>query len=358
MEVAVPWAPTALHARLPAVRAYREGEQLCDEGRTAEGISRLREASWLAWELDFEWPGWALVLYQQLADGKLPVGPTPPALWAAASSAANDADAFKSLRARNFAVIDNFLGDAACDAVHAALAAAWEEGLLTPARVATPGNGLNGQRSDRTRSDHIAWAEPSDAPWAALRALVARADALVRELRRSGATAADADDGAGDGRADVAAAAQDDAQLELCRMRPMVARYGEGAAFARHCDNHCVEGRGPHCNGRWLTLVYYCNRAWREGDGGCLRLYAPQGDAADGAADDGAAANFESGDALCDVAPTADRAIVFYSDFRVPHEVRPAAQPRYATTLWYTERSARRVQRRGRGTEWGDLAKL
>ena len=118
----------------------------------------------------------------------------------------------------------------------------------------------------------------------------------------------------------------------------MVSRYGPGAAFARHCDNHCVDGRGPHCNHRWLTLVYYCNRAWREGDGGCLRIYAPQGDAA--AADEAEAV--ESGDALCDVEPLADRAILFYSDFRVPHEVLPAAQPRYATTLWYTERSAER----------------
>eukprot|EP00965_Chrysotila_dentata_P103319 3410224-Pleurochrysis_carterae.AAC.1 len=65
----------------------------------------------------------------------------------------------------------------------------------------------------------------------------------------------------------------------------MVSRYGEGSAFARHCDNHCDAGSGPLCNGRVLTAVYYCNNAWRRGDGGCLRLYKPQGSAAAAAAE-------------------------------------------------------------------------
>jgi len=32
----------------------------------------------------------------------------------------------------------------------------------------------------------------------------------------------------------------------ISRMRPMVARYGRGAGFARHTDNHCHRGSGPH----------------------------------------------------------------------------------------------------------------
>jgi hypothetical protein len=38
---------------------------------------------------------------------------------------------------------------------------------------------------------------------------------------------------------------------------------------------------------------------------------------------------------LCDVAPIADRLILFYSDYRVPHEVLPAHRDRLAVTVWY-----------------------
>jgi hypothetical protein len=43
-----------------------------------------------------------------------------------------------------------------------------------------------------------------------------------------------------------------DLEARLCpqgvgsRMRPMVARYSRGAGFARHTDNHCHQGKGPH----------------------------------------------------------------------------------------------------------------
>lgn len=59
------------------------------------------------------------------------------------------------------------------------------------------------------------------------------------------------------------------------RNRPMVSRYGKGASFARHCDNHCERGNGPLCNGRWLTAVFYCND-WSVGSGGVLRIFQPQ----------------------------------------------------------------------------------
>ena len=41
------------------------------------------------------------------------------------------------------------------------------------------------------------------------------------------------------------------------------------------------------------------------------------------------------GPPLCDVAPLADRLVLFYSDYRVPHEVLPAHHERLAITLWY-----------------------
>ena len=51
-----------------------------------------------------------------------------------------------------------------------------------------------------------------------------------------------------------------------------------------------------------------------------------------------AAAAVAAGDALADVAPLLDRLLLFFSDFRSPHEVLPAHAPRCACTLWYVER--------------------
>ena len=73
---------------------------------------------------------------------------------------------------------------------------------------------------------------------------------------------------------------------ELSRMRPMVSRYGEGDLFARHCDNHCSDGRGPYCVdvpplGR-LLHARGRRRVARGRQNGCLRVYRPQADPDDG----------------------------------------------------------------------------
>jgi len=357
-EYSVPWAPTSVHFRLPAVRAYVEGERLCDANETEAGLKLLREAIALAWELDQpDWPGWADCLYHQVTHGLVPNGAPPPPLLAADTATVQPAlaplvagggswwsggDALAAiadtLRSRNHVVVDGFLGREGGLALRATIAAAWDDGLLQPAKVAQPGNGLNGQRSDRTRSDHIAWvdhaAEGCGERWSSLAALVTNADTLVHALLR---TAPDLGSSAPAGTAQA-----------LSRMRPMVSRYGAGASFARHADNHCgADRRGPHCNGRWLTAVYYANDGWAEADGGCLRLYRPQGEEPSGDGETGAAdaeaeaaAAALAGDAIADVAPLLDRLLLFFSDFRSPHEVLPAAAPRFATTLWYMERDA------------------
>jgi len=340
-EFTTPWAPTAKPNRLPAVLLYIEGEALCDANAVAEGVTKMREAFALAWELDLpEWPGWAEVLYHQLSNGLVPAGAPPPPLLSADTSSvqpevashARDGRAWwssdgalaaiaETLRCRNHVVVDGFLGRAGGVALRVALERAWGGGVLEPAKVALPGDGLNGQRSDRTRSDHIAWIDAAEdaARWAPLATLVDAADALVRALRA-----------AAPGLARKGSA--------MSRMRPMASRYGVGAAFARHTDNHCSNGHGPHCNGRWLTAVYYANDSWSEADGGCLRLFRPQGDEGDEDEQAGGAAAAAAGDALLDVAPLGDRLLLFFSDFRSPHEVLPAAKPRYATTIWYMER--------------------
>ena len=66
--------------------------------------------------------------------------------------------------------------------------------------------------------------------------------------------------------------------------------------------------------------------------GGCLRLYRPiDDDGRDGDEDD----------VLVDVAPVADRLVLFLSDLRCPHEVlaiqRSDGQERYSAITWYCE---------------------
>jgi len=87
-----------------------------------------------------------------------------------------------------------------------------------------------------------------------------------------------------------------------------VAHYpGSGAGYVRHCDNHCHEGAGSDCNGRRVTAIVYLNERWREADGGELLLYHPPP---------------KHDDQWCRIAPRAGTAILFWSDYRVPHEVR------------------------------------
>ena len=131
------------------------------------------------------------------------------------------------------------------------------------------------------------------------------------------------------------------------RERVMVAAYGHGDAFARHSDNHCIGGHGPHCNPRILTAVYYMSPDdWQPAvHGGCLRLYKPID--ADGTAEGGDGGE-DDGDVLIDVAPVADRLVLFLSDLRCPHEVlaieRDDGAERYSAITWYcSEVSASQV---------------
>jgi|EP00908_Phaeocystis_cordata_P014867 hypoxia-inducible factor (prolyl hydroxylase) len=102
----------------------------------------------------------------------------------------------------------------------------------------------------------------------------------------------------------------------------MVTCYpGGGARYVRHCDNSCFAGKGERCNGRRLTCILYLNPEWEALHGGELRLYEPFAP--------------KSKPAVADVAPLLDRLIIFYADYRVPHEVLPAHAERFAITLWY-----------------------
>ena len=330
MEYEQPWAPTLPHNRLPALRMYIEGEEMCNSGRVKEGVACFKRAVALAWELGSEdWPGWASGLYNQLYAGEPGLGAVaeePVALLTrdttslqpelsklAAAGLGGKVDVVdavaSALRARNFAVVDRFMGGSLPAALREASAAAWWGGELHMAKVAAPGDGYQGSASALTRSDSIAWVDAgagAEERWAPLQQLVARVDSLVLgvgsrhpELGGRGAS----------------------------RMRPMISRYGPGAAFARHCDNHCANERGPHCNGRWLTAVYYCNE-WTEEVGGCLRLYRPQV----AHPTTGAEVAEAGGDVLCDVGPLSDRE-------RAP-SARPAPRSRAKAPLALRARAA------------------
>jgi SM-20-related protein len=71
-------------------------------------------------------------------------------------------------------------------------------------------------------------------------------------------------------------------------------------------------GRG---SARRLTAIYYLNEDWRPEDGGQLRLFLPSVDR--------------------DIAPIADRLLVFMSA-EVEHAVLPALAERWALTAWHS----------------------
>ena len=151
-------------------------------------------------------------------------------------------------------------------------------------------------------------------------------------------------------------------QATTKRSKAMIACYpGSGARYVRHHDNACSRSEGEQCNGRRLTAILYLNEGWEVAHGGQLRLYPPykpdtakealqelqawlltQHDVPDAEA---VAHTFhkrlaeittnDEAPPLCDVAPIADRLILFYSDYRVPHEVLPAHRDRLAVTVWY-----------------------
>jgi SM-20-related protein len=94
------------------------------------------------------------------------------------------------------------------------------------------------------------------------------------------------------------------------RTTVQLARYPRGARYVRHLDATAV-----HASARRLTLLLYLNPDWTEADGGQLRLFVPE-------------------QAPLDIAPIANRLLVFHSH-GVPHEVLEShADARYSLTLW------------------------
>lgn len=236
MEFRAPFPPTPVVHRRAAVKAYLDGEALCDRGDTKAGIEKMRQAQLLAWELDAsDWPAWADHLYSELVNGT-PPPPPPPLLGPSSDDEVSSVflpaclrpccpiqqwwdrpealDAISStLDDQHFVVIDGFAGSAVAQTFRDACEAQWRTGRrFHPAKVAQPGGGTDGARSVLTRSDHITWVdvngrvddcegegeneeeeaengegdEENDRTrefYSGLRSIVRRVDALIRLLR-------------------------------------------------------------------------------------------------------------------------------------------------------------------------------
>lgn len=292
-------------ARRAALRAYRDGEALCDAGRTSEGMKQLQAAYGLAPELDGEWPDWAERMYA--ADAPVPLCAEDASAVQPELAAARAADEWlqpaslaavrSALSARSFAVLDAFLAREAADALRDACAAAAASGAMHP----PPAPAASRQGGRVQGGDQIMWVD-DERQSPALREAVRRCDALVRALDLERAVGAPIG----------------------ARLRPMVSLYRRGAAFSRHVDDRAGDGR---C----VSAVLYATERWVPDDGGCLRVYRPQ--PAEGAAD----ADAEDDDAVADVAPLGGRLVLFFADRRCPHEVLPVRSDaaRFAVTLWY-----------------------
>jgi SM-20-related protein len=98
------------------------------------------------------------------------------------------------------------------------------------------------------------------------------------------------------------------AYLGLRGFQVQLACYpGGGAHYARHVD------APPGHKLRRVTGIVYLNPDWKPEHGGQLRLHL---------------------DPVLDVEPVLDRLVVFLSE-KVPHEVLPAFDTRYAVTSWF-----------------------
>ncbi|KAM4742687.1 egl nine homolog 1 isoform 1-T2 [Anableps anableps] len=162
------------------------------------------------------------------------------------------------------------------------------------------GGQLVSQRSIPSRSirgDQIAWVEGQEPGCHSVGTLMAHIDEAVMYSAANG-------------------------QLGNCvingRTKAMVACYpGNGAGYVRHVDN-------PNGDGRCLTCIYYLNKNWDvKTHGGLLQIY-PEGK-----------------NVVANIEPLFDRLLIFWSDRRNPHEVKPSYATRYAITVWYFDAKER-----------------
>ena len=214
------------------------------------------------------------------------------------------------LHTDGFALIDGFAGEAAAAELGAQLASLYYCAGVGEFRHGKVGGGPDGAAADArddvdVRGDVSALIEASDPRAPALSTLFFHCDQMVGRMAHSSALP--------------------EMQAVGRRSRPMLACYGRGGRYVRHVDN-------PDGNGRLLTCIYYLNGKWKDGDGGELILY-PQRRQGSAEGADGAEG---AGERRVVIEPLLDRLVLFWSDGRTPHEVRPSnVDERLAISSWY-----------------------
>lgn len=195
------------------------------------------------------------------------------------------------MRYYGICVKDSFLGAALGSRVLAEVEALQRGGRLRDGQLVS-------QRAIPPRSirgDQIAWVEGHEPGCRSIGALMAHVDAVIRHCA---------------GRLGT--------YVINGRTKAMVACYpGNGLGYVRHVDN-------PHGDGRCITCIYYLNQNWDvKVHGGLLQIFP------------------EGRPVVANIEPLFDRLLIFWSDRRNPHEVKPAYATRYAITVWYFDAKER-----------------
>ncbi|KFO19011.1 egl nine homolog 2 [Fukomys damarensis] len=195
------------------------------------------------------------------------------------------------MRYYGICVKDNFLGAALGGRVLAEVEALrWggrlRDGQLVSQRAIPPSS---------IRGDQIAWVEGHEPGCWSIGALMAHVDTVIRHC-----------------------AGRLGNYVINGRTKAMVACYpGNGLGYVRHVDN-------PHGDGRCITCIYYLNQNWDvKVHGGLLQIFP------------------EGRPVVANIEPLFDRLLIFWSDRRNPHEVKPAYTTRYAITVWYFDAKER-----------------
>src|SRR5690606_23077857 len=100
--------------------------------------------------------------------------------------------------------------------------------------------------------------------------------------------------------------------LGLKSFEAHLAKYPPGSFYKRHIDQF------QQVSYRIISCILYLNADWREGDGGELRIFLPDG---------------KRGEKQIDIVPKAGTLVCFKSD-EIPHEVLPTHKERYSFTGW------------------------
>ncbi|KAM9813181.1 uncharacterized protein egln2 isoform 1-T3 [Syngnathus typhle] len=190
-------------------------------------------------------------------------------------------------------VKDNFLGPVLGNRVLEEVEVLNQEGKFRGGQLVSQ----RGIPSRSIRGDQIAWVEGHEAECKHIGSLMSFIDEAIMYSAANG-------------------------QLGDCvingRTKAMVACYpGKGAGYVRHVDN-------PNGDGRCITCIYYLNKNWDvKTQGGVLQIF-PEGKKV-----------------VANIEPSFDRLLIFWSDRRNPHEVKPAYATRYAITVWYFDAKER-----------------